>query len=152
MLWGSGIEDNIEHLKEYLNEKQPPFFATVGDYVTTHVLDAGLHPEIAVVDHKIMRREVTPVEFKCDHLTANNPAGTITAEAQEALYNALESENGFRLVIDGEEDLLVLPLMTILPINSVIIYGQPKEGMVVILLDEERIEWAKAFMNSMESA
>ncbi len=151
-LWAASVEDNVERLKDFLEKHHPPFFATVGDYVTTHVLDAGIHPEIAVVDHKIMRRDVDPVEFKCDHLDAVNPPGTITAQSQQALYSALEYENGFRLVIDGEEDLLVLPLMSLLPEGSVIVYGQPREGMVVITLTEEKKQWARDFMASMQEA
>ncbi len=151
-LWAASVEENVERLEAFLKTKKPPFFASVGDYVTTHILDAGIHPEIAVVDHKIMRRDVDPVEFNCDHLEAKNPPGTITAESQEALYRALEHDNGFRLVIDGEEDLLVLPLMAILPEGSVIVYGQPREGMVVITLTEEKRIWARDFMASMEKA
>ena len=151
-LWAASIEENVERLEAYLKTKKPPFFATVGDFVTTHILEAGIHPEIAVVDHKIMRRDIDPVEFKFDHLTADNPPGTITVESQEALYSALEHDNGFRLVVDGEEDLLVLPLMAFLPEGSVIVYGQPREGMVVITLTEEKRGWARDFMATMEQA
>ena len=151
-LWAASIEENVERLETYLKTKKPPFFATVGDYVTTHILEAGIHPEIAVVDHKIMRRDVDPVEFNCDHLEVKNPPGTITAQSQEALYSALEYHNGFRLVVDGEEDLLVLPLMAILPEDSVIVYGQPREGMVVITLTEKKRKWARDFMATMEKA
>lgn len=151
-LWAASVKENVARLEVFLNTKKPPFFATVGDYVTSHILEAGIHPEIAVVDHKIMRRDVDPVEFKCDHLTADNPPGTITAESQEALYSALEHDNGFRLVVSGEEDLLVLPLMAYLPEGSIIVYGQPREGMVVITLTEENRNWARDFMATMEKA
>ena len=151
-MWATSIEENVVRLECFLKSNKPPYFATVGDYVTTHILDAGIHPEIAVIDHKIMRRDVDPIEFKCDHLTAKNPPGSITAQSQEALYSALEYDNGFRLVVDGEEDLLVLPLMVMLPEGSVIVYGQPREGMVVITLTEENKKWAKNFMDSMEIA
>ena len=124
--------------------------ATVGDYVTSNILEAGIHPEIAVVDHRVMRRDVDPIEFNCAHVSVSNPQGTITAESQEALYGALEHDNGFRLVADGEEDLLVLPLMVYLPEGSVIVYGQPREGMVVITLTEKNKAWARDFMASMQ--
>ena len=151
-LWAASVEENVERLKNYLSQTKPPFFATVGDFVTTHILNAGIHPEIAVVDHKIMRRDVDPVEFHCDHLEAKNPPGTVTKQSQEALYSALEYDNGFRLVVDGEEDLLVLPLMAMLPEGSVIVYGQPREGMVVITLTEEKRNWARDFLATMEHA
>jgi hypothetical protein len=151
-LWAADISINVKRLKKFLEENKPPYFATVGDYVTSYILDAGIHPEIAVVDHRIMRRDVDPIEFKCEQMFVSNPPGTITAESQKALYGALEHDNGFRLVADGEEDLLVLPLMAYLPEGSVIVYGQPREGMVVITLTEENKIWARDFMASMQEA
>lgn len=124
----------------------------MGDYVTSNILEAGIHPEIAVVDHRIMRQNVDPIEFNSEHMSVSNPPGTITAESQKALYGALEHDNGFRLVADGEEDLLVLPLMVYLPEGSVIVYGQPREGMVVITLTEKNKTWARDFMASMQEA
>jgi hypothetical protein len=32
----------------------------------------------------------------------------------------------------GEEDLIALPLIAYAPIDSVILYGQPSEGIVVV--------------------
>lgn len=151
-LWAADVCDNVERLKTFLEKNKPPYFATVGDFVTLNILDAGIHPEIAVVDHRVMRRDVDPIEFKCEHLSVSNPSGTITAESQRALYSALQYNNGFRLVADGEEDLLVLPLMVYLPVGSVIVYGQPREGMVVITLTENNKIWAMDFMASMEEA
>jgi uncharacterized protein (UPF0218 family) len=40
--------------------------------------------------------------------------------------------------------------MAMMPIGSVIVYGQPREGMVVVTLTEERRRWAKDFMADME--
>jgi uncharacterized protein (UPF0218 family) len=151
-LWPADVSDNVKRLKKFLEENKPPYFATVGDYVTLNILDAGIHPEIAVVDHRIMRQDVDPIEFNCEHLSVSNPPGTITAESQRALYGALEHDSGFRLVADGEEDLLVLPLMAYLPEGSVIVYGQPREGMVVITLTEKNKTWARDFMASMQEA
>ena len=151
-LWTADVSDNVERLKKFLREKKPSYFATVGDYVTSNILEACIHPEIAVVDNRIMRQDVDPIKFNYDYITVSNPAGTITAKAQRALYSALEHDNSFRLVVEGEEDLLVLPLMTYLPKGSVIVYGQPREGMVVIVLTEERKVWARDFMASMLKA
>jgi uncharacterized protein (UPF0218 family) len=54
------------------------------------------------------------------------------------------------VVVEGEEDLLVLPLMVVIPAGSVIIYGQPREGLVVVTVTEERRAWARGFMEKME--
>ncbi|MCK4400254.1 hypothetical protein KAV46_04650, partial [Candidatus Bathyarchaeota archaeon] len=46
------VSDNVVVLREILEEKKPPCFATVGDYVTFYVIESGLHPDLAVVDHR----------------------------------------------------------------------------------------------------
>jgi uncharacterized protein (UPF0218 family) len=144
------VSDNVVVLREILEEKKPPCFATVGDYVTFYVIESGLHPDLAVVDHRVMRQTVEPFKFKTDKVTVSNPAGTIKAEAQRVLRDAITLKKRLGVVVEGEEDLLVLPLMAMMPIGSVIVYGQPREGMVVVTLTEERRRWAKDFMAEME--
>jgi uncharacterized protein (UPF0218 family) len=39
------------------------------------------------------------------------------------------------VLVDGEEDLAVFPLILILPDSSVILYGQPNEGVVFCEVD-----------------
>lgn len=144
------VSDNVVVLREILEEKKPPCFATVGDYVTFYVIESGLHPDLAVVDHRVMRQDVAPFKFKRSKVTVSNPAGTIKAEAQRVLRDAITLKKRLGVVVEGEEDLLVLPLMAMMPIGSVIVYGQPREGMVVVTLTEERRRWAKDFMAEME--
>jgi Uncharacterized protein conserved in archaea len=40
------------------------------------------------------------------------------------------------LKVNGEEDLLTLPFCSYAPINSVIFYGQPNAGMVIIEVND----------------
>ena len=144
------VSDNVVILREMLEEKKPPCFATVGDYVTFYVMESGLNPDLAVVDHRVMRQDVDPFKFIREKVAVINPAGTIKAEAQRVLWDAITLKKRLGVVVEGEEDLLVLPLMAMMPIGSVIVYGQPREGMVVVTLTEERRRWAKDFMAEME--
>lgn len=144
------VSDNVVVLREMLEEKKPPCFATVGDYVTFYIMESGLNPDLAVVDHRVMRQDVDPFKFIREKVAVINPAGTIKAEAQRVLWDAITLKKRLGVVVEGEEDLLVLPLMTMMPIGSVIVYGQPREGMVVVTLTEERRRWAKDFMAEME--
>ena len=144
------VSDNVVILREMLEEKKPPCFATVGDYVTFYVMESGLNPDLAVVDHRVMRQNVDPFKFIREKVAVINPAGTIKAEAQRVLWDAITLKKRLGVVVEGEEDLLVLPLMAMMPIGSVIVYGQPHEGMVVVTLTEERRRWAKDFMAEME--
>jgi len=150
VLLRADVSENVRTLGRLLEVDGPPMWATVGDYVTSHILGAGLHPDIAVVDHRVMRAEVEPVDFNGEGVTVVNQPGTVSAEAQRVLLEAISLKRRLGVVVEGEEDLLVLPLMAWMPIGSVVVYGQPREGMVVVTLTEERRRWAKEFMDTME--
>ena len=143
-------KDTVNALKKILEENNPPLFASVGDFVTWNILKKGLNPDIVVVDHRIMRKEVEPIKFSREVVEVSNPQGTITSQSCEILQNAVTLKKRLGVVVEGEEDLLVLPLMAIMPCSSIIVYGQPHEGMVVVTVTEERRAWAKDFMNQME--
>ena len=151
-LWIGDVETNLERLTKFVEKKAPVCLATVGDFVSFNVLAADVHPDIVVVDHRIMRKSVDPIELDREYVNVPNPPGTITAESQTVLYDAARECKHLAVIVDGEEDLLVLPLMAFMPLGSVIIYGQPREGMVVITLTDERRQWVKEFMANMERA
>lgn len=134
---------------KFLKNNKPICLASVGDFVSFNILAADVHPDIVVVDHKIMRKSIDPIEFEREYVNVPNPAGTINAQAQSVLFQAAKECKHLAVIVDGEEDLLVLPLMVFMPNGSVIIYGQPREGMVVITLTDERRAWAKNFMRKM---
>ena len=54
-----------------------------------------------------------------------------------------------RIIVQGEEDLLVLPVVLFAPANSVVLYGQPNEGLVIVKISEGIRNKVKAIMNSM---
>ncbi|HMK82220.1 MAG TPA: DUF359 domain-containing protein, partial [Candidatus Bathyarchaeia archaeon] len=35
-------------------------------------------------------------------------------------------------IVDGEEDLLVLVVIAVAPVGSLVVYGQPNEGIVLV--------------------
>jgi uncharacterized protein (UPF0218 family) len=96
-----------------------------------------------------MRESVEPIDFDREYVNVVNAPGTISAESQSVLIDVAIGCKNLAVIVDGEEDLLVLPLMVHMPLGSVIVYGQPREGMVVITLTPERREWAKDFMSKM---
>jgi len=54
-----------------------------------------------------------------------------------------------RIIVTGEEDLLVLPVAVFAPGNSVVLYGQPNEGLVLVQITEEVRNKAKSIMDLM---
>ncbi|MBN2336400.1 DUF359 domain-containing protein, partial [Candidatus Bathyarchaeota archaeon] len=103
------ITKNVETLRIILAKTKPPMFASVGDYVTVHILEAGLHPDVVVIDHRVMRQDVEQLRFDRDRVHVSNPQGTITAEAYRELEDAITLKKRLGVVVEGEEDLLVLP-------------------------------------------
>lgn len=105
-----------------------------------------------IVDHRIMRESIEPIQIDREYVKVVNVPGTISAESQDVLQEVAKKCLNLFIIVDGEEDLLVLPLMVHMPLDSIIIYGQPCEGMVVITLTQERKDWARDFMNKMRKA
>lgn len=125
--------------------REIPFY-TVGDVVTHNVLKMGLLPAVAVVDGYTMRMpctrtpEVFPTVFH-----AENPPGTITEMLIDALHHALANPPAL-VIVRGEEDLAVIPLVLEAPSGGIILYGQPGRGVVVRKIDDEAREDAKKLM------
>jgi uncharacterized protein (UPF0218 family) len=78
-----------------------------------------------------------------------NPAGIISDKAIKVLQKALEATSPIRVKVQGEEDLLALPLFAMAPKGSVVLYGQPLEGIVLVNITEEKQNQAKEVMNKI---
>ncbi|MDD1705648.1 MAG: GTP-dependent dephospho-CoA kinase family protein [Methanoregulaceae archaeon] len=104
---------------------------TVGDVVTHHLIQKGIVPDIAVIDGHTMRAPCnrSPAVFR-KRIAARNPPGTLTNELRRAL-DAAVADPGMLILVEGEEDLAVIPLILSAPEGAVILYGQPGEGVVV---------------------
>jgi hypothetical protein len=104
---------------------------TVGDVVTWSLVRRGVVPRIAVIDGHTMRSPFnrSPAVFQ-KRLHARNPPGTITTELSDALDHAVQGP-GALILVDGEEDLAVIPLVIAAPVGALILYGQPGEGVVL---------------------
>ena len=84
--------------------RSSPFVTPVGDRVTETLQALGRTPDVQVVDEVERRVRRTPPEAPYVRLVrASNPAGTITAEAIEAVRNAMGGEKPARVLIEGED-------------------------------------------------
>ena len=105
-------------------------FCCVGDVVTQNAFLHGLIPDVCVIDGFTKRSEAVSLpQFSGTILEVENPAGCISEEIISALSRAYALRPSL-ILVDGEEDLAVLPLIGILPDSAVILYGQPNEGVV----------------------
>ena len=64
--------------------------------------------------------------------------------------NPVQDLSALELLVDGEEDLLALTAILCAPENSLVIYGQPHEGIVVINVTEKTREKTRRIVDTME--
>ncbi len=130
---------------------------SVGDKSTERLIELDIQPALQVIDgveRRVRRNRIAFGGSKDDIIYANNPAGTITRDALTALSKALkilkgQKERIIRIEIDGEEDLLVLPVLAFFPEGTIVVYGQPGEGLVIVWASEKSREFSKKILSEI---
>ena len=137
---GDLIKEEIVNKENILtNIGSEPIVITVGDRTTENMINLGIMPHIQIIDglEKRNKRLVPADDTINTNLSCKNPPGEITEESTQVIQKAFSSESPVRITVDGEEDLLVLPVCIFAPENSVVMYGQPNEGLVIIHITPE---------------
>lgn len=117
---------------------------TVGDIVTSRYLsEAGVPPSVAFVDLRTLREESVPppaINVFDESVAVRNPPGFLfLGELVKSLRKLLDArkERTLLVYVYGEEDLVPLSLPFLgLPPGTLIIYGQPGEGVVAYELND----------------
>ncbi len=135
---------NIEELgkfKEKFEGKfKNKFIICVGDVVSNSMLGDGWDVHLCVYDNKTLRKDYDESEknlenFKGNEFSVWNPAGMLTEHAFEIVKDALNFKHSL-IFVDGEEDLFVIPCVKFCPPNTLLFYGQPNEGIVMVEINE----------------
>lgn len=143
---------NFDDVIDYLDKDD--FIISVGDVTTRNLIDSGLHPNLGIIDNFIQRKESdTNLNYDTTVLKCLNPAGTLTDSLWETIEKVLDSNNSgnYLIVVEGEEDLAVLPCILMCPKEAKILYGQPNEG-VVLVNAKTMISKAEELLNIFEEA
>lgn len=128
-----GTPDEVaERIKSTYKDKDISF--CIGDFVTNNFLAHNVKFKAAVVDFKNERKKISSELKYCFKLF--NPQGHVNAEAWNILKVAVEKDNRCIIFVDGEEDLLALPAIEVSENGSLVIYGQPGEGVVVVEVND----------------
>jgi len=136
----------------------PKYIITVGDIATLSFKKEEIPINIAVVDYRTQRGEINPKfikEFK--HLgdkkaRVENPPGVISDLLLDALSTALSEIDRTSTLIEvvGEEDLAALPLFRDAPNGSLVAYGMPGNGLVLVNVNKAIREKAINILKSMK--
>ena len=127
-----------------------PAVVTVGDRTTEKMLGYGILPDIQIVDGVERRARRAAPGGAVETITCSNPPAHITAEAVSAVASAYEAGRPMRILVSGEEDLLLVPALARAPAGAILMYGQPGEGLVVVRADERSREKARRLMALLE--
>ena len=137
---GNLISDNDPNKENIIKKiSAESIIITVGDRTTENMLQLGLKPQIQIIDglEKRNQRIVPADDTVITKLSCKNPPGGITEESIQVIQKAFSCEPPVRITVDGEEDLLVIPVCIHAPENSVVMYGQPNEGLVIVQVTPE---------------
>jgi uncharacterized protein (UPF0218 family) len=119
---------------------------TVGDVVTHNLQKKGITPEVAIVDGYTMRSPCNRMPaFHGECIQVKNPAGTLTDELISALEHAVRNPPS-TIIVDGEEDLAVIPLVLTAHDGAIVLYGQPQKGVVLRTIDSEARKTAQRLL------
>lgn len=118
----------------------PSMLITVGDVITKACNDLSLQQKFSIIDFYVQRKrkftKIAELGFsgKEEVFLVRNKAGTITPALFRKVKTVFNSKSPSRkiIVVAGEEDLAVLPCMINAAYGSVILYGQPNQGVVKI--------------------
>lgn len=147
--------DTIEKFVEELT--CPTKLISVGDVTTFHLLEAGIIPDICIVDDRTKRKPVSSDvsarnrDNVYDEVSVDNPAGIITDELIKTLSEAFASEKPIRIFVRGEEDLATLPVILMAPLGAIVLYGQPDEGVVFVKVTETKKEEIRVLFEKLIS-
>ena len=141
----------MRFLKRELAKKKPKKLFAIGDFITLNLINAGIEADLYVVDNKIMRKPIKPIPMKTiKTIKIKNPPGTITPEAFETIKKGVNSSSIMRILVDGEEDLLTLPAIKFAPKETIILYGQPSIGLVMVKVTKTIQEEVEQILNQSE--
>lgn len=120
---------------------------TVGDVVTYHVIEAGVTPDLSIIDERTERQAVdSAIAKRLDafdgfdrRVTVDNPPAALTDGLVREIRDGLARTGSASTVIhvDGEEDLATLPVIVGASTEASVVYGQPGEGMVLVTVEQD---------------
>ena len=123
-------------VRPFHNRSKNPVVVAVGDTTLEKFQQFKKQYTLAVYDGYQQHREPSHLAtYLVPDLTVSNPAGSISAELTSGLVKALD--NSLQLIkVEGEEDLATASLILLLPLQSLLYYGQPDVGMVEVVITQ----------------
>lgn len=129
---------------------------TVGDITTQKFNSRKVGQRLSIIDFIVERRkkfdQISDLGFLDNLKTVrtDNPAGQISWDLFRAIIDSFKDKKRKIILVNGEEDLAVLPTVLSAPLGYKIYYGQPKEGLVEVEVTEESKERASNLIDNLK--
>jgi hypothetical protein len=137
-------------LRNTIAKGKPTRLILVGDSVSRQAFQAGVTPDVMIIDNLEKREKAIAYAHRRNRvITAKNQAGRIEQNARLAVEQAIRGEADL-VEIDGEEDLLAITAVIAAPLGSLVVYGQPNEGVVLVRVSKESKAEAEKILEQME--
>jgi uncharacterized protein (UPF0218 family) len=128
---------------------------TVGDATTKKFNTNNVGQFLSIVDFQVQRKvlfknisDLGSTNAKVKNI--NNPHAIITTELFDAIQAVFTNKIKTVIIINGEDDLAVLPVLLIAPLGFNIFYGQPDQGLVQVIVSEENKEKAYQLIKNFD--
>ena len=132
------------------------YIATIGDICTLKIFDEIREPELCIIDMKTKRDTPLDVTQKDKmekigkrRVNVDNKAGTISNELWDSIDEAINTPMNTMIVVNGEEDLATLAVISMVKMGAKVIYGMPDKGMVVVDVNQQEKKRANSFLKRM---
>jgi uncharacterized protein (UPF0218 family) len=147
-----GKEDEVSRkVSDIIRRLKPRKVITVGDVVTRSMISVGVRPDLSIIDGKTLRGPEEKIDYIADKThRLINPAGLIVSDAWKVIGKALKEKKKIKIIVEGEEDLLGIPVALLAPKGSLMLYGQPNEGIVIVTVNDEIREFTRNILSQME--
>ena len=137
------------NIKKHLSDNS--YIITVGDRTTEKMIGFDIIPSLQIIDSHEKRLKRKPPQLdNATELYTSNPAAEITPQSIRVIRQALTMQPPVRINVDGEEDLLVIPVCIYAPEDALVLYGQPNEGLVITKITPEIRNKTQKLLDSME--
>ena len=132
------------------------YIATIGDICTIRVFEDIREPNLCIVDMKTKRnialnskqkKQIKKIGEKSIHV--QNKAGTISDELWKSIKDNISNDINTQIIVDGEEDLATLAVISMVQLGAKVIYGMPNRGMVVVDVNQQEKKRADSLLRRM---
>jgi uncharacterized protein (UPF0218 family) len=145
-------KQTMKQLNRLIQKTRSPYVISVGDVVSQNMLEAGIQPHILIVDGRVMRERTQAINAPGRRkISVENPAGAIVPQTWDIVDDALKQKTPTIITVEGEEDMLTLVAVLKAPLNSLVVYGQPNEGVVAVRVDDTAKHKVSLIIEAMES-